>query len=151
MAARLCHAPISLLVLVNPPAYMMSGLITFPHVCTKGHREFLLPFAVKVAEAAVGLGGREIPGCRNAHQDSDFKCCHRTLLSDKGALCCAPRTHCLQTLCGLGPAPEHPESTQAANRKSDCPSQHSIGSTPSPHRDCEAEASTGEIITSKHT
>lgn len=36
-------------------------------------------------------------------------------------------------------------------RSIDCPSQHSITRTPSPRRDCGAEASTGGIITSKHT
>lgn len=101
-----------------------------------------------------GLGGREIPGCRNARQDSDFKHCHRTLLSDKGALCCAPRTHFPQTLCELGPAPEHPKSTLAPNRKS---AKHQLSITAQhcrhslPPRDCGAEASTGGIITSKRT
>lgn len=52
MAARLRHTPTSSLLLVNPPC-TMPGLITFPHVCTKEHRELLLPFAVKVARAAV--------------------------------------------------------------------------------------------------
>lgn len=36
-----------------------------------------------------------IPSFRNVRWDSDFKHCHRTLLSDKGALCCTPRTCCL--------------------------------------------------------
>lgn len=154
VAARLCHAPISSRVLVNPPASTMPGLITFPHVCTKEHREFLLPFAVKVAEAAVVWeAGRFLAaGMRARTQISSAVTGH--YCQTKG-LCAAP----------LGPtAPrpsvswgrhlsiQNPLSQPTENLWStDCPSQHSIAGAPSPRRDCGAEASTGGIITSKRT
>lgn len=89
MAAWLRHAPISSLLLVNPPACMMPGLTTFPHVCTKGHREFLLPFAVKVAEAAVVWEAGRFPaaGMRARTQISSAVTGH--YCQTKG-LCAAP-------------------------------------------------------------
>lgn len=135
MAARLCHAPISSLVLVNPPACMTTGLITFPHVCTKEHREFLLPFAVKVAEAVVVWEAGRFPaaGMRARTQISSAVTGH--YCQTKG-LCAVP----------LGPTAPRPSVSWGRHlsiqnpllhptenlRSINCPSQRSIASAPSP-------------------
>lgn len=126
----------------------MPGLITFPHVCTKEHRELLLPFAVKVARAAVVWEAGRFPaaGMRARTQISSAVTGH--YCQTKG-LCAAP----------LGPTAPRPSVSWGRHlsiqnpllHQEKMPIAHGTASIASPRWGCAAQASTGGIITSKHT